>query len=96
MSINFCAPDDCDCIYGKGTSQAATCKQLLKQGPGVHVGVDTSAVSDAANALFKSFIQPVLDALPGYGLKIGLFMLALMLLIVGLWVLGQPQGEKKV
>jgi len=47
--------------------------------------VDQTVVSGAAGAL-NTMLQPLLQALPTIGIKVGLFMLALMLVIVGFMI----------
>jgi hypothetical protein len=82
--INICGPTDCDCIYGAGTSQAATCKDQLKQNPGgISVGVDTTALSGAAGSVANIFLKPIEDFLSSAFPRIALFLLAVVLVIVG-------------
>lgn len=46
-----------------------------------------SGISGIASDALNATLQPLLDALPGIGIKVGIFMLALMLIIVGFWVI---------
>jgi len=86
--IQICAPGDCNCIYGAGTSQATQCLKQLKASPNSpSVGVDTQAITDPIQAAIQAAFQPFFDKLPGFGVKAGLFMGALMVVIIGMWVL---------
>ena len=44
------------------------------------------AVADPAGTLLSQLLQPLLQALPGIGVKVGVFLFALMLVIVGFWI----------
>lgn len=50
-----------------------------------------AAVANPASAvdqgLMSALLQPILSILPGIGIKIGVFLLALMLIIVGFWII---------
>ncbi len=49
-------------------------------------GAKDAGAAAAGNIVTQAF-QPLFSALPGFGIKVGLFMAALMLVIIGLWAL---------
>ncbi len=90
-----------DCLVNSATAKNNNIQNLPLVGGSVTAannvlgGNPVVPILSGANNL-SDILSNITSGIPRYGLKIALFMLALMLLIVGLWVLGQPGGGKKV
>lgn len=62
-------------------------QQLNKISPTPAIDSAYGAAGQQINNAIAGAFQPFFAALPGFGIKVALFMFALMLLIIGLWVL---------
>jgi len=56
------------------------------------VDAATNCVTDPMSCI-KAAFQPLFDALPGFGIHISLFFGALMLVIIGLWIVTRDPGK---
>lgn len=80
----------CACVYCGNTSQVTACQgQCVSSGGGVSVGVNTQPATDAINALYQGLLGPLIQQLPIIFERVGLFLFAMVLVVVGFLVVKQ-------
>ena len=86
-SVSSCI-QNCNCVYCGAPSQIDACTQLCQKNNGAtSVGVNTQAVNDTIGSIQNALLGHVLNWLPGVLERIGLFLFALILVIVGFLIL---------
>lgn len=77
----------CACVYCGNQSQVTACQgQCVSAGGGVSVGVNTQPVTGAVNSIVQGILGPLVAALPLLFERIGLFLFAMVLVVVGFLV----------
>lgn len=75
----------------------ADCSGCNKTTDVAPINKTAQAVANPASAVDQGAVNavlgPLLSALPGIGIKVGIFMLALMLVIIGFWVLTEGNAS---
>lgn len=75
-------------VYAAGSGNPSNIPPCAKQSPSYvdQAGAAFSGLAAIGNA--TSMLQSLFNALPSYGIHIAMFFVALMLIIIGLWILG--------